>query len=185
MYILLYRRVLRDMHISVTDLRLRLAECLDLVNRGEEVNIIRKSLVVAKLVPAHATMGEVRSQQAVDGVKDELILADGRIMKFREYGLYEDLAAVSKLYQPSETPNYHRSPSYFQRFNGEFWVAELQNEVVAAGGFMTDLSAHDRPIEVRIVAVQVEESLRSEGVAEQFRILLTFRAKKRGYTVVK
>lgn len=170
------------MFITASQLRAKLKVCLKAVDSGEEVLIIRNSTVVAKLVPAHATMGMIKAARKVEGLQSSLELADGSQVRFREFGEFEDSGPVYKL-RPLTLPfNCDQPAMYFQNGEGEFWVGELDGKVIAYGGFTKFYKGSDEPSSVAIEHVYVDSRLDGAAAIEQQLImLLQTRLARRGY----
>lgn len=120
---------------NVRELRANLSHYLDLVERGEEITIIRNSAVIGRLVPA--TDGDPHSDQSNEADNYDLIILNDRRLTFRRLSPYEDPAKIMALHSV-KAGGFHElmnPQGNFASLKGEFWVGEHGGELVATGGF--------------------------------------------------
>jgi len=171
------------MNVSSRDLRQNLKYYLDKLEEGEELTIIRHSVVVGRLVPA--------GQSTVRDTEQEL--RDNKRVKFRRFALYEDPTAVQKLHRDAleSTGEYIDDPkldtdlanpaAIYEAADGEFWVGELNGDLVAMGAFRANLL---KPGEAELKRLRVRPKLQGQGVGSKLLELLENRAKAAGFKVM-
>lgn len=167
------------MYVSVTQLRQNLKFYLDLVENGEQITVISKSIVLARLVPADVV------QVVPEKASTQFGLSDGREVVFRQMGLYEDPGPVHNLKRVQLEYAQDQPAAYFQNLGGEFWIGEIEEMVVAYGGFLCPLDGSTRPGEVRLLHLYASAELAGQGVERQLEAILEGRAKRLGYEVRK
>ena len=188
------------MNVNAKILRANLGYYLDCTARGEEVFIIRNSMVVARLIPVSNQMGSrqiglAHAQQAShpNMVDTQLTIRedgedgeDGEVVEFREMGPYEDPDMLHKLYSLEASGADHGHPaSYCQAFGGEFWLAAAAGEVIACGGFYVDLTVVGGTCGVTIHRLHQAPIPDNTAVIERLQAILCERAAARGLQLSK
>lgn len=168
--------------VSAREFRANLSRYLDKLEAGETITLMRNSAVIGKLVPAKANKREKQIRHKGTGVV------------FRQFGIYEDPQPVMDLHKQAlqatgayiDDPQLDKdlwSPSAnYASLGGEFWVGELDGQVVAIGAFRLNL-AEDRALnEAEIKRLRVHSDLQGRGLGKQMLQLLEKRARQHGYT---
>ncbi len=179
--------------VNVTELRAHLKDYMIKLEQGDEITIIRNSMVIGHVVPSaevKALVDEKQSRQLGASLK----LPDNREVKFRQLGLYEDPEPVKQLHRAAleaagaytENPRLDsdlESPaSYYENLNGEFWVGEVEGEIVAMGGFRLHLGEAAKAREAELKRMRVKPELQGRGIGGQLLQLLEGQARRQGYT---
>ena len=184
------------MIVSMTELRARLKDCLDKLEAGEEITIIRHSRAIGRLVPSEEIKAAAEAQKVL--VPDSVKLRDNREVRFRQLGAYENSEPVRRLHRtalevasaytedPSLDTDLLSPGSYYPNWDGEFWVGELEGELVAMGAFRLYIS--ERPEAnlssqslAELKRMRVRPDLQGQGIGSALLRLLESRAKQQGY----
>jgi antitoxin (DNA-binding transcriptional repressor) of toxin-antitoxin stability system len=174
------------MHVNAKVLRANLGYYLDCTVQGEDVFIIRNSIIVAKLVPVGTQTSLVGAHQTAQPDSNDVQLADGRAVEFREMGPYEDPDVLRTLYNNESSARDHGHPaSYCQAFGGEFWLAVVEGVVIGCGGFYVDLTAVSGAHVARIHRVHKAVIPDSTVITEHLLAILFERATVRGLRLSK
>lgn len=181
------------MDVSVTEFRARLKDYLDLVEKGEEIVIIRNSTIVGRLMPTEASLKAAEQR----GDMSALIykLDDDREIRFRRPGLHEDSSKIIQLHLDALRAagalvgnraeldlDLDGPSSYYEQSGGEFWVGELDGEVMAMGAFRLAIESPAGTAELKRMRVKPE--LQGKGIGGTLLRFLEARAKKAGYKSV-
>lgn len=183
--------------VSVTELRIHLKDYLDKLESGETVDIIRNSIVIGHLVPSEEIkkVADTRHARVAASVK----LSDDREVQFRQYGRYEDPEPIRRLHRvalqaagaysddPAPDSDLLAPASYYSNWGGEFWVGDLDGQVVATGAFRLHLTGATKKQdagEAELKRMSVSPDLQSQGIGTALLNLLEARARQRGYTTL-
>jgi antitoxin (DNA-binding transcriptional repressor) of toxin-antitoxin stability system len=185
------------MHVSAKILRANLGYYLDCTARGEEVFIIRNSMVVAQLIPVNnqiysRQIGAAHQEQALQpNIADNQLVVgvDGeerQVIEFREMGPYENPDILRTLYimEPA-APDHGHPASYCQAFGGEFWLAVAAGEVIGCGGFYIDLTAVGGADTATTHRLHQAPKPHSKAIMERLLAILFERAAARGLQLSK
>ena len=165
------------MHVAASRVRINWKYYLDLVQNGQQIDVIRHSVVIARIVGADVV------KILPTTVKATLNLSDGRVVMYRQMGEYEDPEAVHAL-KPVEMEFAQDQPAaYFQNLLGEFWIGEIEGVIVAYGGYLCPLDGSCQLGEVILHQVYTHPDLVGLDVEDQLRTILTERAIRRGYKI--
>ena len=172
--------------VNVRDLRAHMKDYMDRLEQGEELIIIRNSKIIGRLVPSD----EIK---AILEVKDSVEIADNKRVKFRRFGIYEDPEPVMQLHRLAleaagayvENPDLDRDlydpNGNYEKMGGEFWIGELDGEIVAMGGFRINLSEEASTGEAELKRMRVKPELQGQHIGSSLLELLEGRARKHGY----
>ncbi|MEK7059711.1 MAG: GNAT family N-acetyltransferase [Patescibacteria group bacterium] len=174
--------------VSAKELRRHLKDYLDRLERGEEVTIIRNSMVIGSLVPSEAAlkMAEQRSDNPVLAYE----IGDAQQVKFRRLGIYENPEHVQRLHlealgsagalvgnRTELDVDLNNPSSYYEKLGGEFWVGEIDGQVVAMGAFKLAQIAEAAELK----RLRVSPELQGRGIGSALLKFLESRAKQVGY----
>lgn len=180
-----------SIHVGASELRTNLKKYLDMVDRGQEVTIIRDSVVLGKIVPDEAirAAAQKREKQAVEHLHP---LPDGRQVRIRQLQLYEDTEKVRQLFADNldlESAYQEGSPHmdldlrgpalYYPDYGGEFWIGEIDGELVAMGAFKR--LDFDQPGTAEIKRMRVKPNLHGQGIGRRMLTVLENQARQAGY----
>lgn len=182
----------KPINVSMTELRRNLKKYLDLVDKGYEVTIIRDSIILGKIVPDEAirAAAEKKEKQEKEHFHD---LPDGRQVRIRQLRLYEDTEKIRQLFVDTLDLNaaYQeggpfmdldlRGPAvYYPDFGGEFWIGEIDGELVAMGAFKR--LDFDQADTAEIKRMRVKPGLQGQGIGRRMLSLMEDQARQAGYT---
>lgn len=171
--------------VNARELRNHLRHYLDRLEEGEEFAVIRNSKIIGRLVPT----GQI--QRVGEKASNVYQLSDTREVKFRQFGSYEDGSPVMELHKAALEPTgaYVEDPSLdsdlygpgdtYPKMGGEFWVGELDGNIMAMGGFWIHLSGPDKEAELK--RMRVIPDLQGQGIGSALLKLLEGRAKLLGF----
>jgi GNAT superfamily N-acetyltransferase len=161
-------------YVTALELQRHLKMYLDLAYTGTQLTVIRRSEVVARIVPPDTVKVMPTTVEAL------LKLGDGRTVIFRQFGVYEDSTPVQKL-KPIRIEFYGDNPaSYFANYEGEFWVADIDRQIVAYGGWRPNW---DKPGQAALEHLEVADDYEIAGVGDRLVELLGQRAERRGLKI--
>lgn len=185
MYTIVYTRTGESiMNVSVREFRARLKYYLDQLQKGEEVNIIRNSLVIGRLVPSDEVKKEIKAVSLVQNPTG---------VKFRRFEMYEDSGPLRQLHRraqeaagafvedPELDKDLDSTGSQYEKLGGEFWIGELDDEIVATGGFRMNWGTKSGEGEAELKRMRVKPELQGQHIGGQLLELLEDRARKFGY----
>ena len=189
------------MLVSTTDLRANLRYYLDRLEEGEEITVLRNSAVIGRLVPTDESRAAAEARRLL--VPDTIQLPDNKEVKFRQYGTYENPEPIQRLHQlalgkvgayiedPVLDADLQSPGDYYTNWGGEFWVGELEGEIVAMGAFklhITGESDHNggesRLRQAELKRMRVRPDIQGRGVGSALLRLLESRAKQQDYSAL-
>jgi prevent-host-death family protein len=163
------------MIVSASEFRRHLLRYLDLAQSGEQITIVKHSSEVAVLVGAEVQRVLART------VETSMELGDGRTVTFRMFGIYEDGSCIQEM-QPISIEFCGDNPAaYFEKYEGEFWVAKVETVVIAYGGWRPSWEIEDA---ASIEHVAVSEQYAVAGARKRMQALLEQRAERRGFSQI-
>lgn len=180
--------------VSAKEFRHKLSYYLDQVERGEEISIIRNSRIIGYLRPADTQelpVAETIQSPSTHSTGQSSSVAHALGVTFRRFGVFEDpsqlkqlhkdaLEAVGAYVEDAKLDLDLDSPGMaYDKMEGEFWVGELQGQVVAMGGFRMAFNGHTQEAELK--RMRVKPSLQGQGLGGELLELLESRARKAGY----
>lgn len=179
--------------VNAKELRQRLSYYLDQVELGEDIRIIRNSIIIGHLKPTDELRALAETKQPARAIptKQSSSAAQAAGVTFRRFGIFEDstqlkqlhkeaLQAVGAYVDDSKLDLDLDSPGMtYDKMEGEFWVGEQHGQVVAMGGFRMHLG--DQPHEAELKRMRVKPELQGRGIGGALLELLENKARKAGY----
>lgn len=175
--------------VNAQQLRLNLKYYLDQLERGEELVIIRNSYVIGRIIPSNRVEEEANKTELQPENVHEL--PNNQQVIFRKFKAHENPTPVQDLHREAlEAAGAYVEDSdrdfdlngpgdYYELLGGEFWVGEIDGEIVAMGGFKT--TDDDSSDIAELKRMRVKPALQGNHIGTKMLELLEQRAREHGY----
>ncbi|HEX4773913.1 MAG TPA: GNAT family N-acetyltransferase [Candidatus Saccharimonadales bacterium] len=159
---------------------------MNLLERGETITIIRNSRIIGRLVP-------INELDVIDKHNDNIVMANTKPVVFRQFGGFETSAPLIKLHREAleavgayiDNLNLDadlQSPyMFYDQMDGELWVGELEDEIVAMGGFYLNLTGRGGKKQAVLKRMRVKPELQGRGIGTELLSILESKMKARQY----
>jgi GNAT superfamily N-acetyltransferase len=183
--------------VNVSKLRAKLDHYIEQLIQGEELTLIKHSVVLGELHLQLDPHFEKIIQARVPKVQYTYFVED-KPVKFRQYGEFENSDPLLQLNQETlKHAGLHGSGSadrgldllsigpYFTYAKGEFWIGEQEDRIVAMGGFHAAIGLDWAPEGAALLKrLRVQPELQGKGIGSYLLNLLETRAKHHSYSAI-
>ena len=182
-------------NVNVKELRAHLRQYMELIEQGETLNIIRNSRVIGHIKPSAEVKAQLDKTKLLQ-LGEPLKLLNQKEIMFRRFGRFEDPSPITRLHKlaleaagayaddPALDRDLNDPASNYENLGGEFWVGEIDGEIVAMGAFRLSLQPHSGKNEAELKRMRVRPDLQGQGIGSALLKLLEKRVAKSNYRTI-